>query len=59
MELIEQIRQLRQMGANSIETIDGEISKVVFERQLTQTDKEIEKLVKLKDDELLFASSGE
>lgn len=59
MELIEQIRQLRQMGANSIEAIDGKISKVVFERQLTQTDKEIEKLVKLKDDELLFASSGE
>jgi hypothetical protein len=59
MELIEQIRQLRQMGANSVEAVDGKISKVVFERQMTQTDKEIEKLVKLKDDELLFASSGE
>jgi hypothetical protein len=59
LTLIEQIKQLRSMGANKVICENGQIKEVTFE-SIRKSDKlsEIEKLVNLSDNDLLFASSG-
>jgi hypothetical protein len=59
LTLLEQIKQLRSIGANKVICQGGKIREVTFE-SMKKSDKlsEIEKLANLSDDDLLFASSG-